>query len=47
MWFSRVLDAREKDLATSVFYTTSSFEDYSEYTNSSLLYLTLQTLGNI
>lgn len=45
MWLNRVLDAREKGLESSIFYTTSSLEEYCEYTNSSLLYLTLQVLG--
>ena len=45
VWLNRVLDAREKDLTSSAFYTTSDLELYCEYTSSSLLYLTLQTLG--
>ena len=45
IWLTRLLDAREKDLGSSVFYTTNEIESYAENTYSSLLYLTLQSLG--
>ena len=43
---TQLIDARESDLDTSVFYKTSDMEAYAERTFSSLLYLTLEVLGN-
>jgi phytoene/squalene synthetase len=44
-WLTRLLDARERELGVSTHLTTSDLEHHAEWTSSSLLYLTLQTLG--
>ncbi|CAI8006228.1 NADH dehydrogenase (ubiquinone) complex I, assembly factor 6, partial [Geodia barretti] len=44
-WLTRLLDARERELGVSTYLTTSDLEHHAEWTSSSLLYLTLQTLG--
>lgn len=36
---------QERELGVSVYLSTSDLEEYGEMTSSSLLYLTLQTLG--
>jgi NADH dehydrogenase [ubiquinone] 1 alpha subcomplex assembly factor 6 len=44
-WLTRLVDAREKELGVSAYLSTSDLEENGERTSSSLLYLTLQTLG--
>jgi NADH dehydrogenase [ubiquinone] 1 alpha subcomplex assembly factor 6 len=45
MWFTRLLEARSKELKVQSYMRTQDLEDYVENTNSSLLYLTLEVLG--
>nr|CCA13879.1 conserved hypothetical protein [Albugo laibachii Nc14] len=45
LWFDRILDARDRDLETEDYQTLEQLVLYSEYTTSSLLYLTLELLG--
>lgn len=44
-WFTRLVDARERNLANRPFETTEALEDHSENTVSSVLYLILECLG--
>jgi len=44
-WFLRMLDCRERDLGTLQPQTIQELEEYAENTSSSLLYLSLETLG--
>lgn len=44
-WFKRILSARETDLTTSQFNTITDLETYAENTQSSILYLQLESLG--
>jgi NADH dehydrogenase [ubiquinone] 1 alpha subcomplex assembly factor 6 len=46
-WLTRLLDARERELGVSAYLTTSDLEHHAEWTSSSLLYLTLQTLASL
>lgn len=45
MWFTKLLNAREANLADQPIQFTKEVEDYAENTHSSLLYLTLESLG--
>jgi NADH dehydrogenase [ubiquinone] 1 alpha subcomplex assembly factor 6 len=44
-WFLRLLEMRAKDVVTTQPQTVQELEDYAEHTASSLLYLSLETLG--
>ncbi len=44
-WLDRVLEARARDLDSVQPQTMAELEEYAEYTASSLLYLTLESLG--
>ncbi|XP_069477488.1 NADH dehydrogenase (ubiquinone) complex I, assembly factor 6 isoform X3 [Ambystoma mexicanum] len=44
-WFMRIIDEREKNLDDRAYRTIQELEKYAENTQSSLLYLTLETLG--
>jgi NADH dehydrogenase [ubiquinone] 1 alpha subcomplex assembly factor 6 len=44
-WLDRVLEARARDLDNVQPQTLGELEEYAEYTASSLLYLTLESLG--
>ncbi|XP_013926085.1 PREDICTED: NADH dehydrogenase (ubiquinone) complex I, assembly factor 6-like [Thamnophis sirtalis] len=44
-WFMNIIDQREKNLDDRAYRDISELETYAENTQSSLLYLTLETLG--
>ncbi|XP_070574973.1 NADH dehydrogenase (ubiquinone) complex I, assembly factor 6-like isoform X3 [Ptychodera flava] len=44
-WFTRIIDSREANLDNNNYRRLSEVEDYAENTCSSLLYLTLESLG--
>jgi len=44
-WFERSLDARQKDLASDQPQTMDDLENYAEQSNSSILYLLLESMG--
>ncbi|XP_069076600.1 NADH dehydrogenase (ubiquinone) complex I, assembly factor 6 isoform X1 [Pleurodeles waltl] len=44
-WFTRIIDEREKNLDDRAYRSIVELEKYAENTQSSLLYLTLETLG--
>ena len=45
MWLQKIVKARELELSTRQFQTLQDLEQYSEDVNSSLLYLSLESLG--
>ena len=44
-WFERSLDARQRDLASEQPQTMDDLENYAEQSNSSILYLLLESMG--
>uniref|UniRef100_A0A8C5PGY4 NADH dehydrogenase (ubiquinone) complex I, assembly factor 6 n=1 Tax=Leptobrachium leishanense TaxID=445787 RepID=A0A8C5PGY4_9ANUR len=44
-WLTRIIDEREKDLQDKPYHSLKDLESYAENTQSSLLYLTLETLN--
>ncbi|XP_068040650.1 NADH dehydrogenase (ubiquinone) complex I, assembly factor 6 isoform X2 [Anomalospiza imberbis] len=45
MWFTKIIDEREKNLDDRAYRSIQELETYAENTQSALLYLTLETLG--